>query len=64
VVASGDGKAEFSYRVELALVGGYRFLRPLVGATMRKGLRSDLERLRVLLERGDAKARDESGADA
>ena len=63
VVASGDGEAEFSYRVELSLVGGYRLMRPLVGATMRKGLRSDLERLRVLLERGDASAPDGSGAD-
>jgi len=54
VVASGDGVADFSYRVELALVGAYRLMRPLVGATMRKGLRNDLERLRVLLERRDA----------
>jgi hypothetical protein len=40
----------FTYRVELVLMGAFRFVRPLVGATMRKGLRSDLARLRGLLE--------------
>jgi Polyketide cyclase / dehydrase and lipid transport len=63
VVASGDGVADFSYRVERALVGAYRLMRPLVGATMRKGLRNDLERLRVLLERRDA-ASDGPGPEA
>src|SRR6476646_1721780 len=57
-------QADFSYRVELALVGGHPLIRPPVGAAMRKGLRSDLERLRVLLELGDASASDGRGPDA
>ena len=40
VAASGVGNAAFTYRVELVLEGGYRLIRPLVGATMRKGLRT------------------------
>jgi len=40
----------FTYRVELTLAGSFRFLRPLVGMTMQKGLHADLDRLRDLLE--------------
>ena len=49
VAPTGDDSV-FTYRVELMLTGFYRFVRPLVGATMRKSLRSDLERLRAILE--------------
>jgi Polyketide cyclase / dehydrase and lipid transport len=56
VVSTGTDDAEFVYRVELTLTGGYRFVRPLVGTTMRKGLRSDLDRLRELLESPDSGA--------
>ena len=56
VVPTGVNEAVYTYRVELTLTGGYRFLRPLVGATMRKGLRSDLDRLRAMLERHDTQA--------
>jgi hypothetical protein len=45
-VVPSDADGVFTYRVELTLKGRYRFVRPLVGATMRKGLRSDLERFR------------------
>jgi carbon monoxide dehydrogenase subunit G len=50
VDADGDNEARFTYRVELTLAGRFRLLRPLVGSTMRKGLRADLERLRAILE--------------
>jgi carbon monoxide dehydrogenase subunit G len=50
VVANGATGARFTYRVELALTGGFRFMRPIVSATMRKSLRKDLVRLRELLE--------------
>ena len=56
VVPTGADEALFTYRVELTLTGGYRFVRPLIGATMRKGLRSDLDRLRAMLETPDAQA--------
>jgi hypothetical protein len=65
VKAVGVNDAEFTYRVELTLQGRFRLVRPLVGATMKKGLRSDLERLRVILEADDARAmpeRDEGDA--
>jgi hypothetical protein len=54
-VAAGDapGAAIFTYLVELTLAGRYRLLSPIVGRTMRTGLRADLERLRELLERPD-----------
>ena len=38
----------------------FRLVRPLVGATMKKGLRSDLERLRAILETDDTRAIPES----
>jgi hypothetical protein len=54
------GDAEFTYRVELTLTGRFRLVRPLVGATMKKGLRSDLERLRAILETREARATPEA----
>ena len=54
VVASAPDESVFTYRVELTLEGGLRFVRPIVGRTMRKGLRGDLGRLRALLESSDA----------
>jgi len=56
VVASAPGESVFTYRVELTLTGGLRFVRPIVGRTMTKGLRADLGRLRDLLESSDAQA--------
>jgi carbon monoxide dehydrogenase subunit G len=56
VVGSGAHESVFTYRVELTLTGSFRYLRPLVGATMRKGLRADLARLRTLLESSDAQS--------
>jgi hypothetical protein len=56
VVPTDTDEALFTYRVELALTGRYRLLRPLVGSTMKKGLRSDLDRLRGMLEHPDAQA--------
>ena len=56
VVPTDTDEALFTYRVELTLTGRYRLLRPLVGATMRKGLRSDLDRLRATLESRDTQA--------
>jgi hypothetical protein len=56
VVPTDTDEALFTYRVELTLTGRYRLLRPLVGATMRKGLRSDLDRLRAMLESRDTQA--------
>jgi hypothetical protein len=54
VVATGtNSKAIFTYRVDLTLQGAIRFARPVVAATMRKGLRADLERLCVKLENDD-----------
>ena len=54
VAARAPQQAVFTYRVELTLSGGMRFIRPIVGATMRKGLRGDLARLRELLESSEA----------
>jgi hypothetical protein len=56
VVPTGADEARFTYPGELTLKGGYRFVRPLVGATMRRGLLSDLDRLRAMLESHDAQA--------
>jgi hypothetical protein len=60
VKAIGVNDADFTYRVELELQGRFRWVRPLVGATMKKGLRGDLQRLRAILETGDAQATRES----
>lgn len=57
VAPIGSDAALFTYRVELTLTGSYRLVRPLVGATMRKGLRSDLDRLRAILESTDSQGR-------
>jgi hypothetical protein len=54
VVATVPGESVFTYRVELTLTGGLRFARSIVGRTMRKSLRGDLDRLRDLLESSDA----------
>jgi hypothetical protein len=65
VTAIGVNDAEFIYRVELELQGRFRLVRPLVGATMKKGLRGDLQRLRAILETDDAQAmRDSDDGDA
>ncbi len=54
VEAIDDRTSSFTYRVELRLAGSFRFMRPLVGMTMQKGLHADLDRLRDLLEQPNA----------
>lgn len=51
VVANGSpSEAAFTYQVTLTLTGATRVLRPIVAASLRKGLRNDLQRLREKLE--------------
>jgi hypothetical protein len=47
--AEGSG-AEFTYTIELQPQGGMRLLRPILGYTVRSGLRKDLQNLKALLE--------------
>jgi hypothetical protein len=47
-------EAVFTYAVELTLKGTMRLIRPIVASRMRKVLRSDLERLRQMLENSNA----------
>lgn len=45
--------AMFTYEVELTPAGFARLIGPLIGVSLRKSLRADLERLRDGLERGE-----------
>jgi Polyketide cyclase / dehydrase and lipid transport len=47
--AEGSG-AEFTYTIKLQPQGGMRLLRPILGYTVRSGLRKDLQNLKALLE--------------
>jgi hypothetical protein len=49
--AAGTG-AVFSYAIDVEPQGGMRLLRPLLGPMVRSGLKSDLRRLKTLLEDG------------
>jgi hypothetical protein len=44
--------ALFTYEIELEPQGGMRFLRPVLGAMARSGLKKDLRKLKLLLEDG------------
>jgi Polyketide cyclase / dehydrase and lipid transport len=50
VEPTGDSNAVFTYQVELRPTRQYRLLRSLLGRTLRSGLRTDLQRLKELLE--------------
>jgi Polyketide cyclase / dehydrase and lipid transport len=46
------GGAVFTYAIEMQPTGGMRLLSPLLGPTVRSGLKKDLARLKDLLEGG------------
>jgi hypothetical protein len=51
VQPDGGTGAVFTYEIELEPKGGMRLLRPVLGPMVRSGLKKDLRKLKVLLER-------------
>lgn len=50
VESTGDQCAAFTYQIELRLTRHYRVLRSLLGRTLGSALRTDLQRLKQLME--------------
>jgi Polyketide cyclase / dehydrase and lipid transport len=52
IASASPSEAVFTYKIEITPSGMSRLLRPIIARTARSGLRSDLQRLRELLEQG------------
>jgi hypothetical protein len=52
IASASPSEAMFTYEIEITPSGMSRLLRPIIAVTTRNGLRSDLKRLRELLEQG------------
>ena len=52
IASASPSEAMFTYEIEITPSGMSRLLRPIIAVAARNGLRSDLKRLRELLEQG------------